>query len=57
MYVSFPVYVSPVGGRIHQLHLCREVRPPHSECPIYDIKQSDGKALVLELWGMQSVVF
>ena len=28
--------------------------PPHNKCPEYDIKQSDGGAPVLELWGMRS---
>ena len=43
-------------GSIHQIHLCRGVRPTHPhECPGYDTKQSDGEDLVmLELWGMQS---
>ena len=26
--------------------------PPPNECPEYDIKQSDGKALALEIWRM-----
>ena len=43
------------GCRIHQLHLCRGVRPLPNECLEYDTKQSDGEASVmLELWGMQS---
>ena len=43
------------GCWIHRLHLCCGVRPPPNECPRYDIKQSDGEALVmLEFWGMQS---
>ena len=43
------------GCRIHQLHLCRGLRPPPNECPGYDTKQSDGEVLVmLELWGMRS---
>ena len=40
------------GCRIHRLHLCRGVTPTGKECPGYDIKQSDGEALVLKLWGM-----
>ena len=42
------------GCRIHQLHLCRSVRPPPpNECPRYDTKQSNGEApVMLELWGM-----
>ena len=51
-------YISLVGWscRIHRLHLYREVRPPTttSECPGYDIKQSDGEAPDLEHWGMRS---
>ena len=49
--------ISPVGwgNRIHQLHLCRRVRPPTNECPGYDTKQSDGEVpVMLELWGMRS---
>ena len=52
--VSFSRF--PVGWvcRIHRLHLCRGVRPPH-ECRGYDTKQSDGEVLVMqELWGMRS---
>ena len=42
------------GCRIHQLHLCRVVRPPN-ETPGYDTKQSDGEVPVMqELWGMWS---
>ena len=39
---------------MHQLHLCKGVRPPTKKCPRYDIKQSDGEAPVFELCGMQS---
>ena len=42
----------PVGWscRIHQLHLCRGVRPPN-KCPGYDTKQSDGEVpVMLGLW-------
>ena len=43
------------GCRIHQLLLCRGVRPPPNKCPEYDTKQSDGEVQVmLELWGIQS---
>ena len=43
------------GRRIHRLLLCRGVRPPSNECPIYDTKQSDGEVLaMLELWRMRS---
>ena len=43
------------GCRIHQLLLCRGVRPPPNECPGYDTKQSDGEVpAMLELWGMRS---
>ena len=39
------------------MHLCRGVRPPLHECTRYDIKGSDGEALVmLELWRMQSAL-
>ena len=46
------------GCGIHQLHLCREVRPPLPyECPGYDSKQSDVEVpVMLELWGMQSTL-
>ena len=41
--------------RIHQLHLCKEVRPPLHEYPRYDTKQSVGEVpVMLELWGMHS---
>ena len=30
------------------------LRPPPNECPVYDIKQPDGEAPVLEIWGMWS---
>ena len=46
----------PVGwrSRIHQLLLCRGVRPPN-ECPGYDTKQFDGNVpVMLELWGIRS---
>ena len=33
-------------GRIHRLHLCKEVRHPN-ECPVYDSKQFDGKVSVM----------
>ena len=46
------------GCRIHQLHLCRGVRPPtkkKNECSGYDTKQSDGEVpVMLELLGMWS---
>ena len=43
------------GCKIHQLRLCRGVRPLFHECPEYDTKQSDGEVpVMLELWGMQS---
>ena len=45
-----------LGCRIHQLRLCRGVRP-HHECPDYDTKQSDAEVrAVLELWGMRSTL-
>ena len=43
--------------RLHQLHLCWRVKPPHNKCPGHDIKQSHGEVpVMLELWGMQSRV-
>ena len=57
-YKDLPQGNCPVGcggDRIHQLHLCRGVRPSGNECPGYDIKQSNSEASVmLESWGMQS---
>ena len=38
---------------ILRLHLCRGIRALN-ECPKYDIKNSDGEAPALELWGMWS---
>ena len=52
----FEVPVS-LGCRIHQLDLCKEVKPPHHQgvSSIYDIKQCNVEALeMLELWGMWS---
>ena len=44
-----------LGCRIHQLHLCRGVRPPPNKCPRYDKKQSAGEdSVMLKLWGMRS---
>ena len=43
------------GCRTYRLHLCRKVKTPFNECPVYDTKQSDGEIVVmLELWGMRS---
>ena len=43
------------GCRIHRLLLCRGVRHPTNECPVYDTKQSDGEVpAVLELWRMRN---
>ena len=46
---------SPVnwGYRIHQLHLCREVKKKKTnDCPEYDTKQFDDVVpVMLELWG------
>ena len=42
---------SPVGCRICRLHLYRGVRPPH-EYSGYDTQLSDGKAAVLQIWGI-----
>ena len=58
-YATFQIqlFSCPFGWvcRIHQLLLCRNVRPAHKECPEYDTKQSDGEVpVILELWGMQS---
>ena len=57
VHLFLQTVVCPVGWgcRIHQLLLCRGVRPPPHECPGYDTKQSDGEVpAVLELWGMRS---
>ena len=46
LYLYIYIYIySPVGWgcRIHQLLLCRGVRPPTNECLGYDTKQSDGE--------------
>ena len=40
------------GAVEYRLHLYIRVR--HPLCPEYDIKQSDGEAPALELWGMWS---
>ena len=42
-----------MGCRIHRLHFCWKDFPT-KECPGYDIKQSDGEAPALEIWGMCS---
>ena len=43
------------GFIIHRLNLCRGGEDFLNECPIYDIKESDGETpVILELWGMQS---
>ena len=50
------LYVCPVGCgcRIHRLLLCKGIRPPHNECPVYDTKQSDGEVpMMLEIYGMR----
>ena len=42
------------GCRIHQLHLCSGIRPPH-ECPGYDTKQLNGEVpVMLGLWVLRS---
>ena len=49
--------VCPVGWdcRIHRLHLCKGVRAPPNECPVYDTKLSDGEvSVIFELWVMRS---
>ena len=44
-----------LSTRIHQLHLCKGIRPLYNECPGYDTRQSDGKApVMLELWEKRS---
>ena len=43
------------GCKIYRLYLCWWVRPHLNECPWYDIKQSDGEAPALEIWGMWSI--
>ena len=56
-YREFQLKFCPVGWgcRIHQLLLCRGVRPHLNECPGYVTKQSDGEVpAMLEFWGMQS---
>ena len=41
--------------RIHQLLLCRRVRPPPYECPEFDTKQSDGEVPAMqEFWEIRS---
>ena len=43
------------GCRIHRLHFCREVRPLPNECPVYNTRQSDDKAPVMQqFWGLWS---
>ena len=48
---------NPVGRvcRIHRLYLCRGVRQPLNECPVYDTKQSDDDTpVMLKLQGIRS---
>ena len=49
------IHISAVGWscRIHRLYHCREV-PTLNKCPRYGIKQPDGEAPALEIWGMWS---
>ena len=58
MFSSFETicWLSWLGYRIHQLHLCRVWLPTHpNKCPGYDTKQSDGEApVMLELRRMWS---
>ena len=58
MHVSFSkIFNSPVGlgCRIRRLRLWRDAKTcSANECPRYDTKQSDGEALVLELYGLSS---
>ena len=42
------------GCRIHWLHLGRGVRYPPTSILLYDTKQSNDEAAVLELWEMLS---
>ena len=54
------VLISPIGWghRIYQLHFCRGVSPTSTTCPGYDIKQSNGEALaleILEMWTTSSL--
>ena len=48
-----PIQTCPVtrGCRIHQLLLCRGVRPFPNECSGYDTKQSDGEVHDTEILG------
>ena len=49
--VTYSYFFGPSAG----LNLCRGERSHSNECPIYDIKQANGKTpVILELWGMQS---
>ena len=47
--VEMAVEVGPVSRscRINWLLLCRGVKPPHNECPVYDSKQSDDETPVM----------
>ena len=55
MEAAVAVAKSAGASRIHQLHLCRGVRPLSNKTPGYDIKQSDGEVpVMLELWGILS---
>ena len=57
MCFSLSLELGPVGWvcKMHQLLLCREIRPSPNECPGYDTKQPGGEVpVMLELWGMQS---
>ena len=56
-FMLFNLYDCPVswGCRIHQLLLCRGVRPPPHGCRGYDTKQYDSEVpAMLELWEMWS---
>ena len=40
----------------YRLHLCRKVRHSSTECSGFDIKQPDGEAPDLEIWGICSIL-
>ena len=55
LYLTAPIsFHWSKSCRIHQLHLCRGVRPSQ-RVSCYDTKQSDyGAPVMLRLWGMRS---
>ena len=55
LYMFPHCFIHPVGCRIHQLYLCKGVKPsPTNNFPGYVTKPSDSEAPILELWGMWS---